>query len=313
VKLHFAACLLLSAALVASICHAQSYRPARLEDGRVDLQGVWTLSNLTPLERLPGFDSLVISREQANEIEERIAGMRRRQPTGAASEEFDEEQQVEPIDGEWHSSVIVEPPDGRIPGNAAFQEQFAGFRARMFTGGDGPEERAPAERCLSSPASTPPMQHVPTLNLHQIVQTPATLLIQSEWNRDARIVRMNAGHNPAAVTSWLGDSVGWWDGDTLVVETRHFSMASRERSTGGVYFLVSPATVVTERFTRTAADELRYEFTVADPTWYTTPWKGHSLLRRSRETIFEFACHEGNYAVRFVLQGLRAKEAEATQ
>jgi hypothetical protein len=146
--------------------------------------------------------------------------------------------------------------------------------------------------------------------LHQIVQTPASVLIQSEWNRDARVVRMNARHNPAAVTSWLGDSVGWWDGDTLVVETRHFSSASRERSTGGVYFLVSPATVVTERFTRTAADELRYEFTVTDPTWYTTTWKGHSLLRRSRETIFEFACHEGNYAVRFVLQGLRAKEAE---
>jgi hypothetical protein len=310
VKLHFAASLLLSTALVASICHAQSYSPARLEDGRVDLQGVWNLSNLMPLERLPGFDSLVISREQASAIEERIAGMRRSQATGAAAEVFDEEQRVEPIEGEWRSSVIVEPPDGRIPGNAAFKEQAARFRARMFSGGDGPEERAPAERCLSSPASTPPMQHVPTLNLHQIVQTPASVLIQSEWNRDARVVRMNARHNPAAVTSWLGDSVGWWDGDTLVVETRHFSSASRERSTGGVYFLVSPATVVTERFTRTAADELRYEFTVTDPTWYTTTWKGHSLLRRSRETIFEFACHEGNYAVRFVLQGLRAKEAE---
>ena len=276
------------------------------------MQGVWNLSNLTPLERLAGFDSLVISREQAHAIEERIAGMRRNQLTGAQAEAFDEEQAVERIDGEWHSSVLVEPNDGRIPGNAAFKEEAARFRARIGMGGagaDGPEERPPTERCLSSPASTPPMLHVPTLNLHQIVQTSDIVLIQSEWNRDARIVRMNAQHNPAALASWLGDSIGWWEGDTLVVETRHFVAASRLRSTGGVYFLVSPATVVTERFTRTADDELSYEFTVVDPTWYTTTWSGRNRLRRSREIIFEFACHEGNYALRFVLQGARAQEA----
>jgi hypothetical protein len=294
------------------MCAAEPYRPVRLEDGQIDMQGVWNLSNLTPLERLPGFDSLVISREQASAIEERIAGMRRNQLTGAQAEAFDEEQAVEPIDGEWHSSVLVEPNDGRIPGNAAFKEEAARYRARLAVGGvgaDGPEERPPPERCLSSPASTPPMLHVPTLNLHQIVQTPDAVLIQSEWNRDARVVRMNARHNPAALASWLGDSIGWWDGDTLVVETRHFVAASRLRATGGVYFLVSPATVVTERFTRIAEDELSYEFTVADPTWYTTTWSGRNRLRRSRELIFEFACHEGNYALQFVLQGARAQEA----
>ncbi len=125
-KLQFATALLLGALFASSTCPAQSYRPPRLEDGRVDLQGVWNLSNLTPLERLAGFDSLVISREQANAIEERIAGMRRSQPTGAASEEFDELRAMEPIGGEWHSSVIVEPGDGRIPGNAAFQALAAG-------------------------------------------------------------------------------------------------------------------------------------------------------------------------------------------
>jgi hypothetical protein len=301
--------LLLSLAFTSPTCPAEPYRPARLEDGRVDLQGVWNLSNLTPLERLPGFDSLVISREQAGAIEERILGMRRGQPTGAASEAFDEVRTVEPIDGEWHSSVIVDPADGRLPGNAAFKQHVTDFRAHTLTRGDGPEDRPPAERCLSSPASTPPMLSVPTLNLHQIVQTPAVVLIQSEWNRDARIVRMNAKHNLPALTSWLGDSIGWWDGDTLVVETRHFSPASSLRHTAGILFLVSPATIVTERFTRTADDELSYEFTVSDPTWYTATWKGRNRLRRSRERIFEFACHEGNYAVRFVLQGMRAREA----
>jgi hypothetical protein len=309
VKLHFALGLLAGATLAAPTCFAELYRPARLEDGRVDIQGVWNLSNLTPLERLPGFDSLVISREQATAIEERILGMRRGQPTGAAAEEFDEQRVVEPIGGEWHSSIIVHPSDGRIPGNAAFQAEAASARARAFSSGDGPEERPPAERCLSSPASTPPMLSVPTLNLHQIVQTPDAVLIQSEWNREARIVRIDARHNSAALASWLGDSVGTWDGDTLVVETRHFTAASRLRYTAGIYFLVSPATVVTERFTRTADDELAYEFSVTDPTWYTTTWTGRNHLRRSREPILEFACHEGNYAVRFVLQGIREREA----
>jgi hypothetical protein len=309
VKLPVITSLLLGALCVSSTCPAQSYRPPRLEDGRVDLQGVWNLSNLTPLERLAGFDSLVISREQATAIEERIAGMRRNQLTGAASEEFDELRAMEPIGGEWHSSVIVEPSDGRLPGNAAFQAQATAL-ARIFTGGDGPEERPPAERCLSSPASTPPMVSVPTLNLHQIVQTSSAVLIQSEWNRDARVVRMNAQHNPAAMTSWVGDSIGSWDGDTLVVETRHFAATSSLRYTAGIYFFVSPATVVTERFTRTAADELTYEFSVTDPTWYTTTWRGRNRLRRSNEPIFEFACHEGNYAVRFILQGMREQDGE---
>lgn len=307
VKLHVAIGLLLSGVSAASPSAAESYRPPRLEDGQVDMQGVWNLSNLTPLERFPGFDSLVISREQASSIEERIAG--RRTPTGDADPVFHEERTVEPIGGEWRSSVIVDPADGRIPGNAAFHEQAASFRARITSSGDGPEERPPTERCLASPASMPPMLSVPTLNLHQIVQTPAAVLIQSEWNRDARIVRMNARHNPATMTSWLGDSVGRWDGDTLVVETRYFSAASRLRFTVNIYFLVSPATVVVERFTRTADHELSYEFTVTDPTWYTTTWKGRNHLRRSRETIFEFACHEGNYALRFVLQGMREREA----
>lgn len=311
-KLQAATALLLAAAFASSTCPAQSYRPPRLEDGRVDLQGVWNLSNLTPLERLAGFDSLVITREQASAIEERIAGMRKNQPTGAADEGFDERRWMEPIGGEWRSSVIVEPANGRIPGNAAFKTQAADHRDRTFSRGDGPEERPPPERCLSSPASTPPLLSVPTLNLHQIVQTSGAVLILAEWNHDARVVRMNGRHNPATLTSWLGDSIGWWDGDTLVVETRHFAATSSLRYTAGIYFVVSPATVVTERFTRTAADELSYEFSVSDPTWYTTAWKGRNHLRRSNEVLFEFACHEGNYAVRFVLQGMRAREAGAS-
>jgi hypothetical protein len=309
VNLHFATALLLSATFAASSCPAESYRPPRLADGRVDLQGVWNLSNLTPLERMSGFDSLVISRGQATAIEERILGMRRSQLTGAAAEEFDEPRSVEPIGGEWHSSVIVHPADGRIPGTAAFRKEAAEIFNRVVSRGDGPEERPPAERCLTSPAATPPMLSVPTLNLHQIVQAAGAVLIQSEWNHEARIVRIDQPHNPAALTSWLGDSVGRWDGDALEVETRHFAPTSTLRYTAGIFVLVSSATVVTERFTRTAADELTYEFSVSDPTWYTTTWQGRNRLRRSNETIYEFACHEGNHAVRFVLQGLRAGEA----
>jgi hypothetical protein len=143
------------------------------------------------------------------------------------------------------------------------------------------------------------------------VQTSGAVLIQSEWNREARVVRMNARHNPAVLSSWSAILSGggrathsWW---------RHVTSPATSglRYTAGIYFVVSPATVVTERFTRTAADELTYEFSVTDPTWYTATWKGRNRLRRSNEPILEFACHEGNYAVRFILQGMRAQEAAA--
>ena len=286
-----------------------AYRPSRLEDGRADLQGIWVMSNLTPLERWPEFKTLVISPEEARHLEARIRQLRDNPAIPAEPSQFDEERQVEPTRGELRSSIIVEPRDGVIPGNALFKEQAAWFRANTLTVADGPEQRPPPERCLSSPGTTPPMQSIVSLNLHQIVQTPDTIVIQSEWNRDARFIRMNAQHAPAAITSWLGDSIGWWDGDTLVVETRYFAPSSHTRASALVLFFVSPQTVVTERFTLVSSQELEYVFTVVDETYYTSAWKGETHLRRAAGPIFEYACHEGNYSLTGILQGARAVEA----
>jgi hypothetical protein len=285
-----------------------AYRPPHTPDGHPDLQGMWNLSNLTPLERLREFTQLVISPTDAQAIEANIQGQRRNQPTGGEAETFHEERHVEPIRGRFHSSIIVDPSDGRIPGNALFKQKAAEFRASSVTAADGPEQRPAPERCLSSPAVAAPLVSGPSLNFHQIVQTPGAIAIHSEWNHEARIVRMSTRHAHSMVTSWLGDSIGRWEGDTLVVETRYFAPTSHTRSTAMILFFVSPQTVVTERITRTSHDELHYEFTVDDPTYYTQPWRGENRLVRSNDRIFEFACHEGNYALGFVLQGARSRE-----
>jgi hypothetical protein len=182
-------------------------------------------------------------------------------------------------------------------------------RCAALTAFDNPEERPAIERCLASNGA-PPMQPKPESNLYQFVQTPATTVIMSEFINDARMIRMNQRHSPAAITSWLGDSVGWWEHDTLVVETKYFAPNSSVRMNARYVFLVSPDTTVIERFTRVSTDELNYVFTVSDPTFYTRAWTGETHWLRSNDRIFECGCHEGNYSLRNVLEAARANDAK---
>ena len=153
------------------------------------------------------------------------------------------------------------------------------------------------------------MLSIPAASLHLIVQTPQATVIFAEWMQQARVIRMNAQHVHPAVTSWLGDSIGWWEGNTLVVETRNFTPSDRTRiGVDGVY-LVSPRTIVTERFTRISDEEIVYRFTVEDPTWYVRPWTGETHFTRTDDRMIEAACHEGNYTMRFMLEAARALEA----
>jgi hypothetical protein len=154
------------------------------------------------------------------------------------------------------------------------------------------------------------MQPTGDNNMYQIVQIPRTTVIRSELTHDVRIVRMNATHSPAAITSWLGDSVSWWEGETLVVETKYFSPSSRLRSNSRFLFLVSPQTTVIERLTRVSDKELNYVFTVSDPTYYSRAWTGETHLLRSNDKMFEFACHEGNYSMRNVLESARERDGK---
>jgi len=301
--------LLALSALAQAEDKPKTYHAPRLPDGHADMEGIWKNSNLTPLERPPEFSQLTITAADAARLKAQyLAG------TGGANQPDDpgrglEDRNYEPIRGNLRSSQIIDPDDGKIPWNEAFKAKAVALRRTVLNAFDNPEERPAIERCLSS-SGAPPMQPNLDGNIYQFVQTPATTVIVSEWAHDARIIRMKGTHSPAAITSWLGDSVGWWEKDTLVVETKYFAPSSAVRLNARYVYFVSPETVVIERFTRVSDSELNYVFTVSDPSFYTRPWTGETHLLRSRDRMFEYACHEGNYSMRNILEAARANDVK---
>jgi hypothetical protein len=298
-------CGLLAAAAAAQ---AGEYRPPRLADGQVDLQGVWSHRNITPLERPAELNSFVITRAEAQQLQARILAKSEDLSRPAEPSVYFWDRGVEAIRGEYRSSIITHPADGRIPGNDRFKTLAKATGAAVLTAFDGPEARPGSERCLAAISAAPPVTVVPAADLRQIVQTPNAIVISSEELHEARIVRMNAQHAPAAVVSWLGDSIGWWEGETLVIETKYFAPTSGARAGPASLFFVGPDTTVTERITRVSQDELSYVFTVEDPTYYTQPWQGETRFGRSDEQMLEYACHEGNYSLAYALMGGRATD-----
>jgi hypothetical protein len=284
------------------------YRPPRLEDGHVDLQGMWSLGNITSLERPPQFKTLVISATEAGvRNAQRIAVLQERL---RASDMFMDTLVVEPIRGKLHSSVIVDPQDGLLPGTTLFHKLRTQRRAALLTAFDGPEQRPSSERCLQQFDSAPPILLNVAKSLHQIVQTPSVVVMAAEALHEARIIRMNAKHVPSVISSWLGDSIGSWEGDTLVVVTKYFTPSGQARASGPNVYFVSQQTTLVERFTLVSDDELHYVFTVDDPMFYTRSWRGENSFRRSSDRIYEVACHEGNYSLGYALQGARELEMQ---
>ena len=304
-----------SFAIVLTLCcpvaaKEQSYAPPRLDHGQPDMQGVWIMSNSTPLQRPPGFTTLVIDAAQATKLHAALDARAEDRSTPTEPTEYFEALIIEPIRGQLRSSIIVDPPDGLVPGNDLYKQHLAQRIANVITGTDGPEQRPSAERCLGSQTVQPPILSIRNgVNLHQIVQTANSFLFASEFVNAARIVRLNSKPWPAAVTSWLGDSIGRWDGNVLIVVTRGFTPGDHLRAAGATSsFLVSPQTVVTERFERVAADRIDYSFVVEDPTYYTQPWTGESHFLRRDEQILEYACHEANYSLVHILEAARERD-----
>ena len=225
------------------------------------------------------------------------------------------------IDGKWRTSIITDPENGRRPDMTADAQRRVEERAKMSrpnTGEawwikegldpgpyDDPELRPLAERCLLGFGSTggPPILPVSYNNLKRIVQTEDYVMILIEMVHDVRIIRMDAEHAPPDIRSWLGDSVGHWEGDTLVVDTTNFndhpalSLASRNLH-------------VVERFKRIDENTLLYQFTVEDPTVWTAPWSGEYVWPATANRVYEYACHEANYSFGGILRGARILEAE---
>jgi hypothetical protein len=225
------------------------------------------------------------------------------------------------VDGQKRSSLVIDPPDGKVPpmkpearkrnavfaaGGAVSPDANEGAAAGPPGAFDGPELRPLAERCLLGFGSTSGPPTLPNYfynNMKQIVQTKDTVLILNEMVHDARIVRMNAEHLPSNVRKWMGDSVGKWDGDTLVVDTTNFTTKTQFRGSSETLHVV-------ERFTRTGPKTILYRFTVEDPSTWDRPWTGEYPWNATDENLYEYACHEGNYSLGGMLRGARQKEVE---
>ena len=315
----------------------------RTPDGHPDLQGTYDLATLTPVERAAG-TPLVLSDEQAAKLEQAVAARKSSQDApikadrgapplggdgsaGAAGNVggynsfwIDSGSRYSVIEGQKRASIVIDPPDGRLPQMTAAARQRLARNVRPtsdasareddpgFEGAgayDDPERRPLGERCLLGFGSTSGPPVLPNYfynNLHQIVQTPETVLILTEMVHDARLVRINGEHAPKSIRKWMGDSIGRWEGDTLVVDTTNFTDKTRYRGS-------SPDLHIVERFTRLDPRTVLYRFTVEDPATWDKPWTGEYTWPATDELIYEYACHEGNYAMGNILRGARLKEA----
>jgi hypothetical protein len=295
---------------------AKAWTPPRTSDGRPDLQGIWDFRTLTPLERpdnLSGKD--VLTSEEAVQLEERAAQNRldREPPKGNPGTYnqfwFDFGTKVTPGN---RTSLIVDPPDGKIPPMTPDGKKRAEERAeRMRKPATGPEDRALYERCILGFNSGPPIIPNGYNNNFELLQRPDYIVILTEMVHDARIVPMDGRrHLPESVRQWSGDSRGRWDGDTLVVETTNFT----QKGTGTISLPVTTDENLhlVERFTLVDPDMLMYQFTIRDPTTWTKPWTAVVHMKRNLARIYEYACHEGNYGMEGILKGARADEKRAS-
>ena len=312
-------------------------------DGKPDFTGFWTNISLTPLQRAAGNKTLVVNEEEATRIaggyaiggikEAGYKGSTYSDPTKGAPPKGGEDFGVQAYDnfwwdsgnklalvkGEYRTSNIVEPANGRLPfKDPAMQAKKAAENRERYETGDaayeGPEETTLGERCLifagrGGPGMTSGLYN----NNYEMVLTKDYLMILVEQVHDARIIpifasadKARAGHKPAAIKPWLGDSVAWWDGDTLVVESINVEPKQADNHS----FPISANAVITERFTRTGEKDIFYEFGVNDPETYTQPWKAELSFYPSNG-LYEYACHEGNYGMHGILAGAREKERQA--
>ncbi len=293
----------------------KAWTPPRTPDGQPDLQGTWTNATLTPLERPAEFaGKAVLSEAEAIEYEKRLAEQNNRDRRDGSAEadlaraynDFWFERGTKVV-SDRRTSLIVDPPDGRIPPLTPEAQKKAAARAeaRRLHPADGPEDLGLPVRCLLWPTAGPPMLPGGYNNNYQIVQAPGYVMILVEMIHDARVIPLDGRPQlPKNIKQWMGDSRGRWEGDTLVVETTNFTDKTNFRGS-------SEHLRLTERFTRTGPDEIRYEFRVEDETSFARPWAAQLPMRRIPDRLYEYACHEGNYGLEGILSGARADEKAA--
>ena len=318
------------AVLLPAAAVAQSSDALRTPWGDPDLGGVWDYWTFTPLERPEEFaDRATLTVEEAAVVarEANAAALARDlaappgDPGGYSQAVWTDRARATAL---TQTSLIVDPPDGRIPpltpeAEAREEARLAGDGqpVRIRVGGHGtagPEERGLAERCLLGFSTGPPLLPGGYNNNVQIFQTPDAVVLLIEMNHDVRVVPLDG--RPALhgdIRQWMGSSRGRWDGDTLVIDTRNFTDRTASFALTGLALGAAGGLHLQERFTRVNADTLLYEFTVNDPASFTHPFSGRLPMNRSDLPLYEYACHEGNYGMENLLRGARAEERETAQ
>jgi hypothetical protein len=288
--------------------NAARWRVPRTSDGRPDLQGFWTNTTATPLQRPRELgDQSHFTKAEAAEyartwLERLVQEEDEEDRTGAdLNEIYLDARAVVP---DLRTSLIVDPPTGRLPPLVKAAQDRLDARPRANY--DDPEARPLGERCIlgldgGSPLTAPIVPNRYFGNFYQIVQTSAHILIFTEQIHDVRIIRMGGTHVTATLQRWLGDSIGRWEGDTLVVDTTNINTKALFRGATGRLHVV-------ERFTRTGPSTITYRATVDDAETWPAPWTLEFPFEATAQRPFEYACHEGNFAVEGVLRGARADE-----
>jgi len=294
---------------------AKTYTPPRTADGKPDLSGVYTNASVAPLERPKDLGAKeFFTPEEADAYAKKQLARTEVIAPGTYGDvhysmaQFGLEKGQSKVAANVRTSLIV-GPEGRVPPPlpAAAARQAARQATNRGHEFDGPENRGLAEQCLLWGNEGPPMLPAGYNSNLQIVQGEGYVAIEQEMIHDVRIIPTNGrAHLPADVHQWFGDSVGHWEGNTLVVDTTNFTDKTAFRGSGENLHVV-------ERFTRTDADTVKYEFTVSDPSTWEKSWSGEVLMSKIAGPIFEYACTEGNYGMRNNLSGARAEEAKKAQ
>jgi len=300
---------------------AKSKTVPRTPDGHPDLQGVWTNATITPLERPSRFngkatlsdaEATVYEKSDAEELQKQdgqsdgpLIAAAGSSGTGGYNVLFvDRGTELARVDGVKRTSLVVDPPDGRVPPMTDEARKRIAGMMRNFNRYDSIKERPLSERCIIGFGSTsgPPMLPVLYNNNYQIVQTPEAVMILVEMVHDIRIIRMNGVHDPPNIRKLLGDSIGHWEGDTLIVDTTNFTDQTRFRGSGENLHVV-------ERFQRIDPETILYRATIDDPSTFSKPWTVEYPFLATKGPVYEYACHEGNYAATDIMGGARKQEA----
>lgn len=319
--MRISACLMVlllgSPALADETWADEPWKAPRTAFGAPDLAGVWNNNTATPLERPAAFNGPTTTQERAAAFEKTSAtaflGDESDGVGGRQSESWEMPAHMTRIGGQIRTSLIVDPPDGKLPLSPEGRATLAARMRANLNDFDGPEARPSPERCFTggSGSTGAPIFTARYNGNYRIVQTATHIAIQMEQANALRIIPIGGRRSREGFPHWLGESVAHWEDDTLVVETRSFHPGDAFKPAAPLY--VSASAVVTERFTRIAPGEILYAYSVDDPEAYTRAWRVEQVLYATANPIFEYACHEGNYAVANALKGGRAAERRVSR